>query len=357
MRTVTFYLADQHPGRDRSLGITGYSLRLLEELQKTNSVVCRALISTSSVRVTGATQVLPFRTDHVVARVLGDHFHTPWMGGEGIRHYPKGYLPMMPKKTPAVATIHDTIIQHYVDKYPRERSSLAYAYWMAMTKNSLKRADLIITVSHASRDAILEFCANHTISPPRIQVTYEGASGEEFAGTVAEKKNYLMAFASAQPHKKILQLLKDWRIFEETVRDAPRLLLLGKLDHRLQKQAALCKSVDWTQAPSSHDLSKLISSARGLIFPSEIEGFGLPGVEAYYHGTPVVYAQNTAVEEILRHPVAGGFQLDNFESFRAAVLGVLKMSPAVISKHALFLRDRYSWNKVAERTLEAYASL
>jgi glycosyltransferase involved in cell wall biosynthesis len=264
---------------------------------------------------------------------------------------------MMPKKVPVIATIHDTIIQHYADKYPQERSSLAYAYWIAMTKNSLKRADLIITVSYAARDAILEFCVRHALPTPRIHVTYEGAFGEELAGTVTEKKNYLIAFASSQPHKKILQLLEYWKIFEETVRDAPRLLLLGQCDHRLHKQAALCKSVDWTQVPSAHDFSKLMSSARGLIFPSEIEGFGLPSVEAYYHGTPVVYGKNTAVEEILHHPLEGGFQLDNFESFCAAVLGVLTMSSEVISKHALFLRDQYAWTKVAGRTLAAYDSL
>jgi glycosyltransferase involved in cell wall biosynthesis len=188
-------------------------------------------------------------------------------------------------------------------------------------------------------------------------VTYEGASGEEMAGSVGEKKNYLLALASLQPHKQTLRLLEYWSLLEASVADAPKLLLVGTPDERLKKQTALCKKVEWVRAPSNDDLAKLLREARGLIFPSEIEGFGLPGVEAYYQGTPVVYVRGTAVEEILRSPEFGGFQLDDFESFRKAVLGILTMSPDDIAKHALSLRDLYAWSRVAERTLQAYESL
>jgi glycosyltransferase involved in cell wall biosynthesis len=357
MKRVTFYLADQHPGRDRSLGITGYSLQLLEELQKSNRVRCDVVSSRSSVLVQGAKYELPFRTDSPIKRLIGDHLHGAIFSKHEILHYPKGYLPAFLPKGPLVATIHDTIIQHYVDYYPKERSLLAYAYWLAVTKHSLRKASLILTVSKSAEDAIKRFCSRYAITTPKIHVTYEGASGEEFAGTLGEKQDYCLGFASTQPHKRTERLLEYWRHFESKEGNHPKLLLIGTPNDRLMELALLCKSVEWVQAPSFNDLAKLLRAARGLIFPSEIEGFGLPGVEAYYQGTPVAYVRNTAVEEVLCHPDVGGFDLDDFDSFHAAVNGVLNMPSQSVANHALLLRDKYLWSKVAERTVQAYESL
>ena len=55
-----------------------------------------------------------------------------------------------------------------------------------------------------------------------------------------------------------------------------------------------------------------------LLLPSEIEGFGLPALEAYYLSTPVVYVRGTAVEEILGERSPGGFVLESADSVRGS---------------------------------------
>ena len=64
--------------------------------------------------------------------------------------------------------------------------------------------------------------------------------------------------------------------------------------------------------------------ARALILPSEIEGFGLPALEAYYLGTPVCFIENTSVEEILRIATdKGSFSLEAKQTLFSALEEVM----------------------------------
>jgi glycosyltransferase involved in cell wall biosynthesis len=98
------------------------------------------------------------------------------------------------------------------------------------------------------------------------------------------------------------------------------------------------------------NLQAAYSSARALILPSEIEGFGLPALEAYYLGTPVCFVKGTSVEEILAGVTGkGAFSLESRESFFAALEEVMAMDPSEIRRCGLKLRETFDSAKVAER--------
>jgi glycosyltransferase involved in cell wall biosynthesis len=88
--------------------------------------------------------------------------------------------------------------------------------------------------------------------------------------------------------------------------------------------------------------------------PSEVEGFGLPALEAYALGTPVVYVRDTAVAEILGQGTPGSFVLDDFDSFKSAVEQVVTLSPQWIREHAETLQHKFSWLRAARATVAAY---
>jgi glycosyltransferase involved in cell wall biosynthesis len=95
--------------------------------------------------------------------------------------------------------------------------------------------------------------------------------------------------------------------------------------------------------------------ASALILPSEIEGFGLPALEAYYLGTPVCYVKGTSVEEILGVVTSqGGFSLDSSESLFTALDEVMAMSQDQVRACGLKLRETYAAQKVANRMLEVF---
>jgi glycosyltransferase involved in cell wall biosynthesis len=97
-------------------------------------------------------------------------------------------------------------------------------------------------------------------------------------------------------------------------------------------------------------------NAKALMLPSEIEGFGLPAIEAYYLGTPVCFSLNTSIEEVLAPATSvGGFSLDDPASLFAAFDDVMQISHEKIHANGLLLREHYASAKVAEKMMLAFA--
>lgn len=361
MINVVLYLADQHPGRDRTLGISEYTVGLARELQRSGTCRITELGSTSSLRLDGvaASHVeLPWATKGCLGRMFGDQLHPLLRRPPGdLWHYPKGFLPLLLRPSrPVIGTMHDTILQHYADRYPETRTRAAFAYWISMLKNSVARFDAIVTPSEFARRSIEEFCQRHRLRCPPIHVSYEGAKWEEFAGGGASKQDYVVHLVSPYPHKRTTMVLRFWMQASLAGQRWPELRLVGKLTST--QQAILSHSRNTRVMPHlpEDDLRKLIACARALVLSSEIEGFGLPALEGYYLGTPVLFVKGTAVEEILG-AIPGGFDLESFDSFGAALADVLRLESREIAAKARNLREKFSWARCAERTVTAYRSL
>jgi glycosyltransferase involved in cell wall biosynthesis len=357
------YVADQHPDKSRSRGITGYTDGLVTALSRERGVRVTCLTSRSSWRPSDASVgeiTLPFRTDHLLGRLAADHGHAIRIPLEEIDvcHYPKGFLPIVRRGTlPTVGTVHDLIVAHYAGHYPESRSRLAFVYWMSVLRRSLRNLDMILTVSVTSRDSIEAFCDREGLACPPIVVCYEGARWEEDASREAVKGSYVLHFGSPLPHKRTGTLLEFWSVLAEHGHDLPTLHIVGPLSENQRRRMRLMRGVSHTDWLPDHELKTRIQSALAVIIPSEIEGFGLPALEAYYLGTPVVFVRRTAVEEILGGGSPGGFELESVESFERALGEALDLSATAVRSVADGLRARFSWERCARRTLAAYEHL
>ncbi|MDR1305490.1 MAG: glycosyltransferase [Verrucomicrobiales bacterium] len=355
MPAVSFYLADQNPQRDKSLGISGYTLGLWQALRRSGKIQVRGLASRSSICPDASCRRLPLRSDQAAWRLLVDQLHSPLLPPAEIYHYPKGFLPrLLPVRRPVVATVHDTIIQFYADHYPHTRSRAAFAYWLSQLRHTLRRADLVISVSEFAKREILAFCERYGINPPPIWVTYEGVMGEETPAMPGDKQNYVMALVSKQPHKQSIRLLELWRKYEQEQKDDLQLRLVGSLPDEAVRLVRHCQRVSSAGFLDAIRLRECLGGARALLLPSEVEGFGLPAIESVYAGTPVVFVKHTSVEEILGPAARAGFDLLDYASFAAAMQVVLKISTQEMAQDMAWIRERYNWQAVAERTLAAY---
>ena len=360
---VTAYLADQNPGHDRSFGISRMSQVVLEALDAGGGVRLHTIASRTSQHAPpgiGTTRVLPWGTRRKWVRLLTDHLY-PLVGGGGeapdLHYFPKGYLPLFSGFCrPCVVTIHDTIIQYDEDRYPEWRSAGEYAYWAWMLKHTLRKADLILTVSEASKAQIHTFMDRHGIARKEIIVTFEPCIYESLPQPVdPPKENYVIHLASAEPHKRSAHLIRWWHEAEAAGRDLPMLHLIGSLPREVEGLLASSRSI--VKRPFLEDgaLQAAYREARALILPSEIEGFGLPALEAYYLGTPVCYVAGTSVAEVLGVATRkGAFSLEDPDSLVAALEEVVAMSPAEVRDCGLKLRETYAASKVAARMLDAF---
>lgn len=356
------YLADQNPGHDRSFGISRMSETVLSELGDREDCSIHVIASSSSQKGPAnihSRLILPLQTRGKISRLLVDHLHplaARLRYNPDIWYYPKGFLPMTGQLCrPSVITIHDTIIQYYRDHYPSWRKNAEYSYWARMLKHTLESADCILTVSQCSKRQILDFMKRYDIPPKEITVTYEPCLYESVPQPVeSPKDHYVIHLASTEPHKRTAQLVNWWLAFAGE-RDLPPLHLIGALPpgtHGLIENSPHVISRPFLK---DADLQTTLMAAKALILPSEVEGFGLPAIEAYYLGTPVCHVKDTSVEEILGVATQKGrFSLDDRDSLLGALEEVLAMAPAEVRECGLTLRQHYSADSVAEKMMHAF---
>jgi glycosyltransferase involved in cell wall biosynthesis len=360
---IVAYLADQNPGNDRSYGISRMSYLVLDALKAVGTMKIETISSMTSQMAPESVKeqcVLPWGTRNKWMRLLTDHLHPlcrVWDSQKNIYYFPKGYLPLLSAFCqPSVVTIHDTIIQYDEDHYPNWRKSWDYTYWAIILRHTLRNAHRILTVSESSKSQIQAFMKRHRIPEKEITVTYEPCVYERVPQPMRpEKQNHVIHLASYEPHKRTAHLIRWWREAEDLGRELPALHLIGNIP--LEVEGLLASSRTIVKRPFLDDmaLEAAYLNARALILPSEIEGFGLPALEAYYLGTPVCFVRGTSVEELLSPAIEkGGFRLDDMESFFSALNTTLSMSEEEIHACGMKLRQTYASAKVAANMMRVF---
>ena len=360
---IAVYLADQNPGHDRSFGISRMSMMVLKALVDNGGVALKTIVSKTSQRVPAKVAepiVLPWGTRRKGARFLTDHLHPVLRLGSKsgvVNYFPKGYLPFLSLfSCPSVVTIHDTIIQYDEDHYPEWRSKLEYRYWAKVLKHTLQHADRILTVSKSSKQQILHFMKRHQIPEKEVTVTYEPCAYHDVPQPVdPPKKNHVVHLASVEPHKGTARLVRWWNEAGSKSEDLPSLHLIGSVPDEVKELIESTKTIEKRPFLSDEELKEVYRGAKALILPSEIEGFGLPALEAYYLGTPVCFVRGTSVEEVLSVATAkGGMSLDKPDSLFTALREVLAMDAAEVHESGIKLREFYAPEKVAKRMVRVF---
>lgn len=172
----------------------------------------------------------------------------------------------------------------------------------------LRTASGIITNSEATLRGLEAFGKSESLpSPPAIAALLGCKEFVSFAEQVSsDTPPTFLILGTIEPRKNHLMLLQVWtRITEQFGARAPRLLIIG---HRgweceqtfdlLDRSEALRGTVVEISHCSDEMLATYLASARALLFPSLVEGYGLPIVEALGAGIPVIASDLPVFREI-----------------------------------------------------------
>ena len=265
-----------------------------------------------------------------------------------------------------VVTIHDLIISHH----PTTRASTLdpFTYWLKILlyrlviSHAVKKSWKIVTVSQYTKKDIMD---HFKTDPEKISVIYEGA---DLPKTIENKKvleelgitkDFLLYVGSAYPHKNLENLILA---FQKMNSDC-QLVLVGKKNRFYQELEDnipdnLKSRIILTDYLPDEKLASLYQSAKLYVFPSLIEGFGLPPLEAQSYGLPVVSSNATCLPEILGES-AMYFNPNNIEDMAGKMDLVLKDESLrqELREKGYGNLKRFSWKKTALQTLEIYSSL
>jgi glycosyltransferase involved in cell wall biosynthesis len=280
-------------------------------------------------------------------------------------HFPYFSIPILYNK-PFVITIHDLIINHFptgkastlpLPVYYAKR--FAYQY---ILKQAAKKSKKVISVSEETKREIVKHLK---VSANKVVVTYEGIDDsleKKKATSAPQLKNYFLYVGNAYPHKNVEQLIDAFKSVSKDYPDV-KLALVGKKNYfydRLEekvKKLGLENTVLFLGGVSDEELTGLYQHAEALVFPSLMEGFGLPGLEAMQNECLVLASDIPVFKEIYQE-AAVYFNPRESASIHATIRQVLteKKSFDQYIKKGKERGKTFSWEKMARETLHIYES-
>lgn len=205
-----------------------------------------------------------------------------------------GYNAPIVSKVPYIFSIHDL---NHIDR-PDNSSPLKRLYYNVILKRLCKRARAILTVSEFSKDRIAQWSG---VNPSRIFNVGNGVS-ENFSPTGRRHEvegGYLLCVSNRRGHKNETGMVQAFA--RANLPENTRLLFTGEASPTLLELAnslGISNRIVFAGKVSEDDLASLYRGALCLVFPSFYEGFGLPIIEAFASGTPVITSNVTSMPEI-----------------------------------------------------------
>lgn len=211
---------------------------------------------------------------------------------------------------PVLITCHDLIaVRRALGEFPIDRPGLTGRAQQNWILNSLRRARHMAFDSSASRDDFLRLTkaalrTSEVVFPCLVQPLEQLSHDEAFAKLRAAGINirgpFLLHHGNASWYKNREQVIT---VFLELRKRHPELELVCSGAPLLDVQRARLddarNAVHEPGTVSVETLAALYSSAAALFFPSWVEGFGWPPVEAQSCGCPVVASNAGSLAEVL----------------------------------------------------------
>ncbi len=258
-----------------------------------------------------------------------------------------------------VTTIHDlTLLQ----TYNSDKNWLVFHAKQLIGKFVFKRvaqtSTHIITPSQYTKNAYAEFAG---IPKDKITVTHEAAEEGLKSQTPVELpyKKFLLYVGAQSDYKNIKRLGDAHQKLLETHPDLG-LVLVGKKTPAHERTEAYFdkkeyKNIHFTGFVTDEQLAWLYHHCAAYVFPSLMEGFGLPGLEAMANGAPVVSSDRTCLPEVYEK-AAWYFDPEDIQDMTDKIGHVLddKALRKELIKNGANQVKWYSWRKMAEQTHEVY---
>lgn len=300
-------------------------------------------------------------------RILWEQLVLPYrtrQHGIDILHSP-GFVAPLFCPCPSVVTILDLIYLEFPETFP----FFARIWMKYLVKHSAHRAQALIALSNYSRDEIL-----WALDLPfwKVKTVYMGG-GEPVSPPPApeERKEllnkygihppFILTVAAAHPHKNVIRLLEAFYHFRN-MRKEYKLVVIGVQHNRYSqslKQAVnrlnLSEHVIFTGWIPGRIKESIFAEATMLVFPSILEGFGLPVLEGMRAGLPVACSDVSSLAEVAGDAayLFNPYSVEDIcQSMKACATN--KSLRNILIDKGLSHASAFTWEKTARSTLNIY---
>lgn len=275
-----------------------------------------------------------------------------------------------------VLTLHDLIP---MTQYRELMTKIGGIFYDISIRVSVNGADEIVCISDFTKRDLHRFFP--AFKTKKIEVIYNGVDFVDKKPTdnlieiVLKKFNinrpYFFYVGGFPPRKNTLNLIKAFREFNEKNQRKYQLVLAGReskkpdiinVISRMKAYIAENKLDDTIKILGYVTIDEKMALLRGalsLTYLSYYEGFGLPVIEAFSVGTPVITSSGSAMQEVAEKNALYA-DPTSIEDIERAIVTMVSEHDAYVQKaeHSLsILKNRYNWVKAARHYAELYRKL
>lgn len=272
-------------------------------------------------------------------------------------------LPLfLPRHTESIVTIHDLAFKIFPEHFPPR--DLRRLNWF--TDYAVRRATRLIAVSESTKRDILKVYPE--TREENIRVIHHGfdapplISKEQSTETLGKfnlvSGEYVLYVGALQPRKNLEWLMDAFVALAQKYPSA-RLVLAGEAAwmseeiFRARIQSPFRDRIILAGRVSFAERATFYGNARIFAFPSLYEGFGLPILEAFAAGVPVVCADNSSLPEVAGE-AALFFDAGKTDELAIVMLDLWESESrrkSLIEKGKSQLK-KFSWDTCARETAE-----
>lgn len=312
---------------------------------------------------------------HVEEAILGGDLDTPRNLFQGpaisrlkldLYHSLHHFLPLGLRVPRVVLTLHDLIWLEHPDLIIDGRLGAihriaTHLFARAAMGRAVRRADHIISISGHTRSRALAY---FDLDPARISVVHHGVDHRQFARPARRQsaQPYFVGLGNTRPYKNMTTAVEAFAIVARHRPDL-ELVIAGRGDsvrslQQLARRAGLGSRVRFAGLLDHDALLALLHGAAALVFPSHIEGFGLPVAEAMAAGCPVIVSAIPTLLEITNGAALACHPASPAE-FAEAMLRVLSDDTlrGDLVRRGYARAAEFSWERCAAATLAVYRQL
>ena len=268
------------------------------------------------------------------------------------------------KNRPVVATLHDAIaLSHLNGLRYRWKGLRAFIF-----KRTTRWATQIITVSEHSKKEIVKWFGipegKITVTPLGVDDDWHREVGKDELARVRAAyslpERFFFFVGTLQPRKNVRRIIDAHTSLPPPLRGEVPLIIAGRHGWMCDAEVAELQSCQdgtlrWLQYVPSEDLLPIFKHATALVWPSLNEGFGLPVLEAFAAGLPVVTSNTTSLPEV----AGDAALLVDPENTGDIADAMRQMATDDALRSDLRARGRarakqFTWDRTARQTIEVY---
>lgn len=190
-----------------------------------------------------------------------------------------------------IITIHDLIGLHYPENFPRQTR-----FFRTVMPRLIARSRAVFVVSEATGADVVRFFGT---DPRKIFVVPNAVAPVPPGGE--PKADYLLIVGCHLPHKNVEEVLRRSPLWAGrwTLKIVGAAGAYGDAMRGLVRSLGLSERVEFLPFVGDDELDRLYRRAAALLYPSRMEGFGLPPLEALARGTVPVVSDIPVHREVL----------------------------------------------------------